>query len=160
MAIGRNGRGSGFVIAPGLVLTNAHNLRDATTAVRFEDGRTVQGSVVGSDVDGDLVVLAVDTDAATPLAWSDRQLASGDVVVTVNRANYNTGTVSSNRHRAAGSFISQLLRTSAWAQGSELLLRGRPQGVRRNPWNTAVQDHRPVGLQPGQHRARAQALST
>ncbi len=60
----RHGRGSGFVVAPGRVLTNAHNLRDQTTEVRFADGRTAQGAVVGSDVDGDLVVLDVDTGAA------------------------------------------------------------------------------------------------
>ena len=33
VSIGRHGRGTGFVVAPGKVLTNAHNLRDETTAV-------------------------------------------------------------------------------------------------------------------------------
>ena len=81
--IGRHGRGSGFVVAPGRVLTNAHNLRDETTLVRFGDGRAVQGSIVGSDVDGDLVVLDVDTADVAPLAWADDAVAPGDVVVTV-----------------------------------------------------------------------------
>src|SRR4051794_21549487 len=92
VAIGRNGRGSGFVVAPGRVLTNAHNLRDETTAVRFDDGRTVQGTIVGSDVDGDLVVLSVDTAAATPLSWSDETVASGDVVVTVTAGRHRRRT--------------------------------------------------------------------
>lgn len=83
VSIGRNGRGSGFVIAPGKVVTNAHNLRDRTTQVQFADGRKAQASVTGSDVDGDIVVLDVDTGDAQPLAWADRQVESGDVIVAV-----------------------------------------------------------------------------
>jgi serine protease Do len=83
VSIGRDGRGSGFVVAPGRVLTNAHNLRDRTTSVRFADGRTAQGTVTGSDVDGDLVVLDVDTGDAPALAWSDGSIGEGDVVVAV-----------------------------------------------------------------------------
>ena len=47
VGIGRQGRGSGFVVAPGKVVTNAHNLRDQTTEVHFADGRVVQGTVAG-----------------------------------------------------------------------------------------------------------------
>jgi S1-C subfamily serine protease len=84
VSIGRDGRGTGFVVAPGRVATNAHNLRDRTTSVRFADGRTAQGAVAGSDVDGDLVVLDVDTGDAAPLAWADHSPAAGDVVVGVS----------------------------------------------------------------------------
>ena len=42
VGVGRHGRGSGFVTAPGRVVTNAHNLRDETTEVRFADDRTAQ----------------------------------------------------------------------------------------------------------------------
>jgi S1-C subfamily serine protease len=83
VSVGRDGRGSGFVVAPGRVVTNAHNLRDRTTSVRFADGRTVQGTLTGSDVDGDLVVLDVDTGDAPALPWSDGAVAAGDVVVAV-----------------------------------------------------------------------------
>jgi S1-C subfamily serine protease len=83
VSIGRHGRGSGFVVAPGRVLTNAHNLRDRTTSVRFADGRSAQGSVTGSDVDGDLVVLDVDTADAPALEWSDTSSEPGTVVVAV-----------------------------------------------------------------------------
>ena len=93
---GATAGGRGFVVAPGQVLTNAHNLRDETTRSRFADGRAVQGSVVGSDVDGDLVVLDVDTGDVAPLAWADDAVAPGDVVVTVT----------AGRHRGA----------SAWGQ--------------------------------------------
>jgi S1-C subfamily serine protease len=83
VSIGRHGRGSGFVVAKDRVLTNAHNLRDRTTQVRFHDGRTVQGSLAGSDVDGDLVVLEVDTGNTAPLTWTERGAEPGDVVVSV-----------------------------------------------------------------------------
>jgi S1-C subfamily serine protease len=83
VTIGSRGRGSGFVVAPGKVLTNAHNLRDRTTQVRFADGRAVQATVTGSDLDGDLVVLDVDTADIAPLTWAAEAPTTGDVVVTV-----------------------------------------------------------------------------
>jgi serine protease Do len=83
VSIGRAGRGSGFVVAPGRVVTNAHNLRDRTTSVRFTDGRTVQATITGSDVDGDLVVLDVDTADTPALGWSEEPVGEGDVVVAV-----------------------------------------------------------------------------
>jgi serine protease Do len=64
------GRGTGVVVGDGLVLTNAHTLRDETTTVTFADGRSVQGRVAGIDVDGDLVVLGVATEGAAPIVWS------------------------------------------------------------------------------------------
>ena len=85
VAIGRYARGTGVVIAPGRVLTNAHNLRDRTTQVTFADGRSVQGQVVGADGDHDLVVLDVDTAEAPALAWSDQVLAEGDAVFAAAR---------------------------------------------------------------------------
>ena len=111
VAIGRRGRGSGFVVAPGKVLTNAHNLRDDTTEVAFADGRTAQGAVAGSDVDGDLVVLDVDTGDAAPLEWAAGAVAPGDVVVTV--------TAGRHRRRAAWG---QVTATEAAFSGP----RGRP----------------------------------
>lgn len=90
VSIGRHGRGTGFVVAPGRVLTNAHNLRDRTTQVRFADGRSEQGAVSGSDIDGDLVVLDVDTGDAPPLAWAEQSADAGDVVVTVTAGRHQT----------------------------------------------------------------------
>ena len=86
VSIGRRGRGAGVVVAQDRVLTNAHNLRDRTTLVTFADGRAVQGRVVGSDPDHDLVVLDVGTGDAPALAWSDRTLEPGDVVFAAARS--------------------------------------------------------------------------
>lgn len=86
VSIGRDGRGTGVVIADGKVLTNAHNLRDRTTTVTFGDGRSVQGSVSGADGDGDLVVLAVDTASVTPIQLSESELRTGDIVFAAARS--------------------------------------------------------------------------
>jgi serine protease Do len=85
--IGRGGgRGSGVVIGPDQVLTNAHNLRGTQATVLFADGRSAVGDVVGSDLDGDLAVLRVDTGGVAPIEWSDHGPQSGDVVFAVARS--------------------------------------------------------------------------
>jgi serine protease Do len=61
--------GSGVVVAPGRVVTNAHNLRHDETTVTFADGRQEAGSVVGSDGDLDLAVIEVDTAGVEPVEW-------------------------------------------------------------------------------------------
>jgi serine protease Do len=70
VGLGRGwGVGSGVVIAPGRVLTNAHNLRHEEATVTFQDGRTVPGRVLGSDPDLDVAVLEVDTADVEPVDW-------------------------------------------------------------------------------------------
>jgi serine protease Do len=82
--IGRHGgRGCGVVVGDGLVLTNAHNLRDRTTLVTFADGRAVQSRATGVDADNDLVVLAVDTAGAPALPWADSPPELGATVFAV-----------------------------------------------------------------------------
>ena len=87
VAIGRDQRGSGMVIAAGQVLTCAHNLRDRTTEVTFADGGRAQATVLGLDADGDLAVLEVDTGAITPAAWAPADVPPqpGQVVFGVAR---------------------------------------------------------------------------
>jgi S1-C subfamily serine protease len=72
----RWGVGSGVVLGPGRVLTNAHNVRGDQVTVTFADGRTAEGSVAGRDIDGDLAVIDVDTAAAPALAWAASPSAS------------------------------------------------------------------------------------
>lgn len=80
VGIGSRLRGSGVVIADGLVVTNAHNLRGDEVTVTFADGRSAIGRLAGIDVDGDLAVVAVETAGAPALAWSDADLTVGTVV--------------------------------------------------------------------------------
>jgi serine protease Do len=67
----RWGAGSGIVLSAGKVLTNAHNVRGDRVTVTFSDGRTAEGNVAGSDVDGDLAVIDVDTSGIPALPWAD-----------------------------------------------------------------------------------------
>jgi S1-C subfamily serine protease len=77
------GRGAGTVIAPGYVLTNAHNLRGEPVPVRFSDGRVAEGEVTAADADGDLAVVAVDTAELPAVAWSERAPSVGTAVLAV-----------------------------------------------------------------------------
>lgn len=102
VSIGRNGRGTGFVIGTDRVLTSAHNLRDRTVAVTFADGRAEQGAVHGDDHDGDLVVLDVPTGDAPALTLADLAAdappAVGTAVVALSRGGH--------RPRATVGFVS------------------------------------------------------
>jgi S1-C subfamily serine protease len=63
--------GSGVVIGPGKVLTNAHNLRGESVTVTFNDGREAEGTALGVDGDGDLAVIAVETGEAPAAGWAE-----------------------------------------------------------------------------------------
>lgn len=65
------GHGAGVVIADGAVLTNAHNLRGHDPRIVFADGREARGDVAGTDVDGDLAVVSVDTGDVAAVTWAD-----------------------------------------------------------------------------------------
>ncbi len=74
VGLGRGwGVGSGTVIAPGQVLTNAHNLRHThgEVDVTFDDGRRETGRVVGADADLDIAVINVETGDAEPVEWPE-----------------------------------------------------------------------------------------
>jgi serine protease Do len=62
--------GSGVVIGPGRILTNAHNVRGEEMTAAFADGRTARATVLGVDADGDLAVLEADTGSAPTIEWA------------------------------------------------------------------------------------------
>lgn len=100
VGIGSRLRGSGVVIENGKVLTNAHNIRGEEVTVTFADGRSLRGKVAGTDLDGDLAVIDVDTAGAPALAWADGAVALGAVVfglaaTSAGPARVTVGTVSS-----------------------------------------------------------------
>ena len=70
------GRGSGFVIDAGRILTNAHNLRGEEVTVSFHDGRRETGRVLASDEDLDLAVIEADTAAVEPIQWAEDEVDS------------------------------------------------------------------------------------
>ena len=99
VGIGARLRGSGVVVADGRVLTNAHNLRGDEVTVTFADGRSVRGRVAGTDLDGDLAVIDVDTAGILSIAWAQAQAVVGSVVFGLSAtqggpARVTVGTVS------------------------------------------------------------------
>jgi len=70
VGLGRGwGRGSGVVIAPGQVLTSAHNLRAEEVTVVRADGERETARVSATDPDLDLAVLELDTGDAPAIEW-------------------------------------------------------------------------------------------
>jgi serine protease Do len=92
VGIGRGTRGSGIVIGPGKVITNAHNIRGEEVTVTFADGRSVRGTVVGFDGEGDLAAIDVDTADATPLEWGDGSALAVGAAVFGAGASHGGGT--------------------------------------------------------------------
>ena len=75
VGLGRGwGRGSGVVIGPGRVLTNAHVLRGEAVAVTFGEGESRDGRVAGADEDLDVAVVTVDTGDAPAIAWEPARI--------------------------------------------------------------------------------------
>lgn len=100
--------GSGIVVAPGRVLTAAHNLRGDGAGVVFADGRRERASVLGVDRDLDLAVLGVDTgDAPVIETAAAGEVAIGAAVVGLARPGGRAlratlGFVSSERRQVRG----------------------------------------------------------
>jgi serine protease Do len=73
------------VIAPGRVLTSAHNVRHDETTITFAGDRQATGRVLGSDPDLDLAVIEVDTGDAPTIDWpeSDEAIPAGRAVLAL-----------------------------------------------------------------------------
>ena len=101
--------GSGVVVGPGRVLTNAHNLRGDEVTVTFADGRRESGRVAGADPDLDLAAIEVDTADAPAIEWDPAAAAPGIGTAVVALANpggrglrVTPGFVSSENRRFRG----------------------------------------------------------
>lgn len=80
VGLGRGwGVGSGVVIGPDRVLTNAHNLRHDEVTVRFADGRRESGSLAAADSDLDLAVINVDVGGVEPVGWTPQEAAGPEI---------------------------------------------------------------------------------
>jgi serine protease Do len=116
VGLGRGwGVGSGVVIGPGRVLTNAHNLRHDEVTVTFADGRQERGSVAGSDPDLDVAVVNVDTGDVEPVAWTaeSHDPAIGRAVVAL-------GNPGGRGLRATPGFISSIARSFRGPRGRRI----------------------------------------
>jgi serine protease Do len=117
VGLGRGwGVGSGVVIAPGRVLTNAHNLRHDETTVTFEDGRVETGRVAGSDSDLDVAVIDVDTGDIAPVEWP----SDGDTPPHIGRAILALGNPGGRGLRVTPGFISSTARSFRGPRGRRI----------------------------------------
>lgn len=116
VGLGRGwGVGSGVVVAPGRVLTNAHNLRHDEVTVTFLDGRREQGRVVGSDGDLDVAVVEVDTGDVEPVQWPADGLAP-----VVGRAVLALGNPGGRGLRVTPGFVSSTARSFRGPRGRRI----------------------------------------
>ena len=84
VGVGRRwGRGSGVIVAPGRVLTNAHNIGGEEVTVTLGGGDSVTGRVLGTDVDADIAVVGVDEGAGPAVSWSGAPVTAGLLVVAL-----------------------------------------------------------------------------
>ena len=104
--------GSGVVIGPGAVLTNAHNVRTDELTVTFADGRQAVGKLGGIDIDGDLAVISVDTGGSPQLEWSAAAGQIGTPVFAV--------TLNGNGPRVTFGFISSVARAFRGPRGRRI----------------------------------------
>ncbi len=80
--------GSGFIISPdGLILTNAHVVRDAKRVmVKLADRREFEAKVLGIDTVSDIAVLRIDAQGLPTVRVGDAdQLAVGDYVLAIGQ---------------------------------------------------------------------------
>lgn len=80
------GQGSGFIVSSdGLILTNAHVVRDAKeVTVKLSDRREFRARVLGSDAPTDIAVLKVDArDLPTVALGNDKDVQVGDQVLAI-----------------------------------------------------------------------------
>ena len=80
------GQGSGFIVsADGLILTNAHVVKDAkTVTVRLADRREYAAKVLGSDVATDIAVLRIAAQGLPTVRLGDpKRLQVGDPVLAI-----------------------------------------------------------------------------
>src|ERR1700733_7432310 len=152
----RWGVGSGFVLAGGRVLTNAHNVRGDHVVVTFADGTTAEGSVAGRDIDGDLAIIDVATGEAPALAWPSA--AAADIGTPVFALSNPGG----RGLRVTSGFVSGVEPTFRGPRGRRFTDSpnpparplGRPGPGRRGP---AARDHHPPrrrGFLPGRTARR------
>ena len=81
-----HGLGSGFIVSPdGLILTNAHVVRDADrVTVKLADRREYKAKVLGFDTATDIAVIKIDAhDLPTVQTGDSDQLAVGDYVLAI-----------------------------------------------------------------------------
>jgi serine protease Do len=115
------GMGSGFIISPdGLILTNAHVVRDAKdVTVKLSDRREFTAKVLGSDATTDIAVLRINATGLPVVRLGDaRQLEVGDPVLAIGapyglEQTATSGIVSAKGRSLPGDAVVPFIQTDA-----------------------------------------------
>lgn len=88
VGIGRDGRGSGFALDDGRVVTNAHNVHRGEATIVLQGGARARARALGVDRVADLAVLdlvegSVDPEAQTAVEWAAEDVRLGTPVVAL-----------------------------------------------------------------------------
>ncbi len=80
-----SGVGSGFIVSEdGRILTNAHVVEGADTVqVTLKDGRSFEGTVLGSDPLTDVAVIDLEANDLPTISISDAELMPGEVAIAI-----------------------------------------------------------------------------
>ena len=108
--------GSGVVVGPGRVITNAHNLRHEETTVTFADGRQAAGKVLGADGDLDIAVVEVDTADVDPIDWPE----DGGDSIDIGRAVLALSNPGGRGLRVTPGFVSAVARSFRGPRGRRI----------------------------------------
>ena len=101
----QGGQGTGFIVAAdGVILTNAHVVKDAERiTVRFDDGRTMKAKLVGADPKSDVADFKVDASELAHLELADSDaIRVGEWVVAIGNPFGLTQTVTAGIVSAKG----------------------------------------------------------
>jgi len=115
------GQGSGFIIsADGLILTNAHVVREAKeVTVKLSDRREFSAKVLGSDTATDIAVLRIDAQGLTAVRLGDpKKLEVGDPVMAIGapygfEQSATSGIVSAKGRSLPGDAVVPFIQTDA-----------------------------------------------
>jgi len=115
------GQGSGFIIsADGLILTNAHVVREASAVtVKLQDRREYRAKVVGADPATDIAVLKIDARHLPVVKTGDpKKIAVGDYVLAIGapfgfESTATQGIVSAKRRELPGESYVPFIQTDA-----------------------------------------------
>ncbi|WTW98021.1 trypsin-like peptidase domain-containing protein [Streptomycetaceae bacterium NBC_01309] len=145
--------GSGLVLsADGKILTNAHVVEGSdggTVTVKFEDGRTAEATVVGTDTASDLAVIKVDgVDDLQPATLGDSDsVAVGDPVVAIGSPEGLTNTVTSGIVSALNREVT--VPSSDSDQGSQLPFGGTYDSAAQSAGTTYHAIQTDASINPG-----------
>jgi serine protease Do len=107
----QRGTGSGFIVSSdGLILTNAHVVDGADkVTVTLKDGRTLNGTVLGTDSLTDMAVVKIEADSLPAVAFADSdQLQIGEWAIAIGNPLGLDNTVTTGIISATGRNSSQV----------------------------------------------------